>query len=263
MKDFTPHIYRNLLISLQDTGYSFMTFEEFCVHGKRYNKCVILRHDVDKRPEKSLKLAEIEGKLGIKATYYFRIVSESNHPEFIRKIAALNHEIAYHYEDLSLANGHVEKAYNSYKKNLDYFRGFYPIKTISMHGSPTSKYDNRDLWQKYNYRDYGIIGEPYFDFLNRDDVIYFTDTGRCWDGDQYNVRDKPIEESAKSAQASLPPIHSTQELINWISNSDNNCPLMISTHPQRWTDNKMEWVLELVSQNVKNVVKRLLVKRNG
>ena len=43
------------------------------------------------------------------------------------------------------------------------FARWLPIETICMHGSPLSRYDNRKIWEKYNYRDYGIIGEPYFD----------------------------------------------------------------------------------------------------
>lgn len=262
MRDFTPTIYRTLLISLQRAGYAFITFEEYC-ENRISDKYVILRHDVDKKPEKSLVLAKIEAELGIKSTYYFRIVPESNQPEYIKSIAELKHEIAYHYEDLSLSDGNAEVAHSSYKRNLDYFRGFYPVRTISMHGSPASKFDNRDLWKKYDYRNFGIIGEPYFDFLNRDDVFYFTDTGRCWDGDKYNVRDKAIQTADTGKQKELPRIHSTFDLIKWIETSGNQQPLMISTHPQRWTDNKVEWGIELVLQNVKNVVKRILVKRNG
>ena len=69
-----------------------------------------------------------------------------------------------------------------------------------MHGSPTSRYDNRDIWQSYNYHDFDIIGEPYFDFIKSQineangDMFYFTDTGRMWDGNEYNVRDKAIED---------------------------------------------------------------------
>ena len=61
-----------------------------------------------------------------------------------------------------------------------------PVKTICMHGSPLSKWDNRDLWKRYNYRDYGIIAEPYFD-VDFDEVFYITDTGRRWDGDKVSI----------------------------------------------------------------------------
>ena len=36
--------------------------------------------------------------------------------------------------------------------------------------------------------------------------------------------------------------------------------IMINTHPQRWDDRFGPWVKELVWQNVKNVIKRYLLK---
>ena len=35
--------------------------------------------------------------------------------------------------------------------------------------------------------------------------------------------------------------------------------VMINTHPQRWTDNPVEWTKELVWQNFKNLVKRRMI----
>jgi len=35
--------------------------------------------------------------------------------------------------------------------------------------------------------------------------------------------------------------------------------IMINVHPQRWTDDYVPWVKELVAQNVKNVIKKLLI----
>ncbi|NDV46043.1 hypothetical protein D0T49_03180 [Paludibacter sp. 221] len=255
MKDFTLSAYRNLLIALKEKGYFFFTFEDWC-EGKANGKYIILRHDVDLKVENSFETAKIENSLNIRATYYFRIVPQSNKPEYIRKIAELGHEIAYHYEDLAITQGNVDEGMKHFEKQLQYFRQFYPVVTVCMHGSPTSKYDNRTLWTKYSYKDYGIIGEPYFDFLNEEkggNVLYFTDTARMWDGDKYNVRDKRID-SSKSVQ---PIIHTTFDFIDWIEKSDNQLPIMITTHPQRWTDNKLEWTVELFSQSIKNKIKQL------
>jgi hypothetical protein len=58
-----------------------------------------------------------------------------------------------------------------------------------MHGSPLSRWDSRLLWSRYDYREFGIIGEPYFD-VDFDEVLYLTDTGRRWDGERFSVRDK-------------------------------------------------------------------------
>jgi hypothetical protein len=264
--DFTLKIYRQLLVALQNKGYSFFAFEEYCL-GEASGKYVILRHDVDLRAGQSLATAKIEAALGIRASYYFRVVPQSNQPDIISAIAALGHEIGYHYEDMSLFKGDADKALAHFQQQLAHFRQFYPVKTICMHGSPTSKYDNKDLWKTYNYRDYGIIGEPYFD-VDFNKVFYLTDTGRMWDGDRYSVRDRVETRHATSLQE-MPAsseqqvcktnFHSTGEVIKGIEANVLPSQIMITTHPQRWTDNKVEWLQELVMQRMKNVVKRLIV----
>ncbi|MDO9153173.1 MAG: hypothetical protein Q7U47_05610 [Paludibacter sp.] len=181
-----------MLIALKQSGYEFVTFEEWC-KNKRNGKIVILRHDVDLKARNSLVIAKIEADFGISASFYFRVVPQSNRPEIIKSIANLGHEIGYHYEDMSICKGNLELSISHFKKQLEYFRQYYPVQTICMHGSPVSKYDNRDLWQKYNYRDFNIIGEPYFDFLQSNDVIYFTDTARRWNGVKFNIRDKSMD----------------------------------------------------------------------
>ena len=259
--DFTPQAYQKLLLALKNAGYLFVTFEHYCAEQPK-ERHIILRHDVDLLPSRSLVLAEIEHSLDIKATYYFRIVPESNQPEHIRAIAGLGHEIAYHYEDLTLAKGNVELAYEKYKKHLDYFRQFYPVKTISMHGSPASKYDNRDIWKTNDSRAYNIVGEPYFDFIDENvntdggKKFYFTDTGRMWDGDKFNVRDKAINRNEKSNVR----VHTTEELAGFLTNNSAAHSVMINTHPQRWTNNKIGWWKELIVQSMKNVAKMILIK---
>lgn len=253
--DFTPEAYQNLLLTLKNNGYQFITFEQWSM-SKPNDKLVIIRHDVDLLPFNSLATAKIEAQLDIKATYYFRCVKQSNNPDVIKSIVELGHEIGYHYEDLSLFSGNFEKSISHFEKMLKYFRNFYPVKTISMHGSPASVYDNRDIWKKYNYNDFGIIGEPYFDFINNKDYIYFTETARMWSGEKYNIRDKSLSGSNYFDIT----IHSTYDLINWINTSNNRYPVMITTHPQRWTDNKFEWISEFLFQNVKNLFKNLLLK---
>lgn len=249
--DFTLKTYRQLLQSLKTKGYSFITFDTYC-DGKRPDKFIILRHDVDLRAGHSLATAQLEHNLGIRASYFFRVVPQSNQPDKILAIAALGHEIGYHYEDLSLFKGDKAASITHFEAQLAHFRQFYPVRTICMHGSPTSRYDNRDLWTSYNYRDYGIIGEPYFD-VNFEEVFYLTDTGRCWNGDKYSLRDKVKSSFTQS-------YHSTPDIIHAANSSTLPNKIMITTHPQRWTDNFLEWLLEWGMQGLKNRVKGLLVK---
>ena len=255
MRDFTLQTYKKFLTTFRDGGYLFYTFAAWC-KDRPSGKILILRHDIDKKPENALKIALLESELGVKSTYYFLAKSSVFKSEIIKKIADLGHEIAYHYRDLVDAKGDESLAIVLFKNNLDKLRSIAPIETIAMDGCPWSKYDNRNLWKKYDYRDLGLIGEPYFDFLNGEsgrEVLYFTDTARMWDGGKYNVRDNRLNDSAYKQ----PSVHTTFDLIEWIKTSGNQKPIMITTHPQRWTDNKSEWLKELVLQLAKNRIKRI------
>ena len=123
----------------------------------------------------------------------------------------MGHEVGYHYEDMSICGGDAQKAIAHFKDQLEYFRQFYPVKTICMHGAPRSKFDGRDLWKQYDYHDFGIIGEPYFD-VDFSKVFYLTDTGRRWDGFNVSVRDKvPVYQEKWTEKGWM--YHSTDDII--------------------------------------------------
>ncbi|MBR5328459.1 MAG: hypothetical protein IKV31_07995 [Paludibacteraceae bacterium] len=292
--DFTLHRYRSLLESLLQQGYQFLTFEQYLqakndlpaegdlqakrssnevifkqsdLQAKRSSnevifkqsdlptKYILLRHDVDLKAANSLATAQIEHELGIQASYYFRVVPQSNQPDIIRAIADLGHEIGYHYEDMAIMHGDVDKAYAHFVEQLTYFRQFYPVRTICMHGAPTSQWDGKDLWKHYNYHDLGIIGEPYFD-IDFSQMFYLTDTGRCWDGYKVSVRDKiPVYQDQWNAQGLV--YHTTNDIIHAAEQGSLPPCIMITTHPQRWTDSPLAWLKELIVQNAKNIIKRL------
>ena len=258
-RDFTLETYTRLLQGLKDAGYAFCTFEDYCEHRSSWETrgFVILRHDVDLKAENALAVAKIEHDLGIVASYYFRVVEQSNKPEIIKAICTMGHEIGYHYEDMTICEGNREESIHHFKKQLDYFRQFYPVKTVCMHGAPRSKYDSRDLWKHYDYHDYGIIGEPYFD-VDFSKVFYLTDTGRRWDGFNVSVRDKiPVYQDQWIKEGLV--YHSTDDIIKASGNGTLPQRLMMTTHPQRWTNAWGEWLMEKSLQSIKNVVKRMMV----
>ena len=258
MRDFTLDIYRELLETLLEKGYEIISYRDYLVGSRKSDKFVILRHDVDKMPGNSLRTAQIEHAIGAKATYYFRVGKESNNPQIIRSIAALGHEIGYHYEDMSICGGNIDRAWDHFQTWLNYFRRFYAVETVCMHGAPTSKWDSKDLWSKYDYRSVGIIGEPYLD-TDFSDVVYLTDTGRCWDGYQVSVRDK-IPEYQDQWTAKGWTWHTTPKMLQSIQSGSFPPHVMMTTHPQRWTDNSKAWYLEAMTQTIKNCIKRIWIK---
>lgn len=251
-RDFTLQTYSDFLAVALDKGYKLTSFEDYVTHEYTGRKVMILRHDVDRLPGNSLDTARIQYQLGVKGSYYFRIVPESYQPLFIEKIRDLGHEIGYHYEDMALCHGDTQKAIRAFEKNLEKFKQFYPVKTICMHGSPLSKWDNRLIWEQYNYRDYGILAEPYFD-VDFSKVLYITDTGRQWNNSTSSVRDK-VKSPYKFN------FSSTFDLIEAFQKERLPDHIMQNIHPQRWNDGILGWSQELVVQNMKNQVKKIIVK---
>lgn len=244
--DFTVKKYEELLSSLKEKGYDFQTFSDFLQNPSE--KVVMLRHDVDLLPYNSLKFAEIQHSKGIKGTYYFRAVPESWDVRVIKEISSMGHEIGYHYENLTTTKGDFKKGIEDFKMNLEKLRDLAHVDTICMHGSPMSKYDSKDLWNSFSYKDYGIIGEPYFD-VDYKKVYYITDTGRKWDGDKVSVRDKVNSGFDLS-------FHTTDQIIEALEKTGLPNQVMFTFHPQRWNDNLSMWIKELVMQRTKNVIKK-------
>jgi len=252
--DFTLDVFIRLLTTLQCQGFSFQSFENFFKLPEK--KVIILRHDVDRLPTNALTMARREHAMGVAATYYFRTVRDNWDIQIARAIFGLGHEIGYHYENMETCNGDLQSAIKNFQTNLTKIRLVYPVKTICMHGSPLSKWDNRDLWKTYDYRDYGIIAEPYFD-VDFKEVLYLTDTGRRWDGDRVSVRDKVSSTSALCAQYRFKHTH---DIIDAAEKGLLPDKIMLNVHPQRWTNNPVSWMRELILQNMKNVVKMFYVK---
>ena len=176
--DFTINKYIHLLKTLKNSKYTFLTFKEYLELNNLEtlndnSRIIILRHDVDLLPQNSLKFAQIQYELGIKGSYYFRAVPESWDENIIKEISSLGHEVGYHYETMDTANGNIDEAWDQFRFHLDALRKLVDVKTICMHGSPRSKFDNKELWKKFDFRSLDLIGEPYYDvdFENEQNYI--------------------------------------------------------------------------------------------
>jgi hypothetical protein len=281
--------------SLQEGGYAFQTLGEFV--NRPSGKSVILRHDVDSRPEHSLAFSKLQKELGIRGSYFFRCKKGHFDSSIIGSITSMGHEIGYHYEDLSrlISGRKLNKAAESsedemktaslameeFRTNLSRLRKYAEVKTICMHGSPMSRWDSRLLWKYFDYRDLGIIAEPYLD-LDFSKLLYLTDTGRRWDGWKFSIRDKLIGPADQGqydfAHWKRPPLlnsamrmseeaekfqggykfHSTGEIV--LAAEQGTIPenILMTFHPQRWTANPVKWTVELLVQSIKNPVKYML-----
>ena len=270
--DFDLVIYKQLINFLLEQNYQFQTVEEYFTLNNSFSQTclqVLMRHDVDRKPGNSLRMAKLEHELGVKATYYFRTIPQTFKPDIIREIASLGHEIAYHYENLCDAEVQIKNlkfkiknsdeykqklfglAITDFKKNLAKLRSIYPIKHIAMHGRPTSKWDSRLLWDKYDYKKYGVLSEPYFD-IDFNHVQYITDAGRSWDNAKINLRDK-VDSSFKSN------FKHTNDIINALNLGKLSNQIMINIHPEHWAETNIEWIKIWTVRKLKNAVKRMVL----
>jgi len=249
MPDFTLKTYELFLDALSKRGYAFQTYHDFLQQPKP--RVIILRHDVDLRKQNSLEFAKIQHRRGLPGSYYFRMVPESYDETVIREMAAMGHEIGYHYETMDTSKGDIDKAFEEFCHHLETLRKVAPVHTVCMHGSPRSPFDNKAIWTKYDYRSLGILGEPYYD-TDFNKVAYLTDTGRRWNGSGVSVRDKVDGRFNFNFRSTFDIIHQADQLPDQV---------MFTFHPQRWTNQPLEWLRELIMQNIKNQVKGFLIKK--
>ena len=248
--DFTLEKYAQLCDTIQRLSRPVMTVKQFLEGGQPQGFIVVLRHDVDRSLPSAIRMAELEAAHGIHATYYLRTTPAVFRPLDIKHLSQLGHEIGYHYEVLARAKGDAQQAITMFEQELERFRQIAPVDTISMHGSPLTPWNNLDLWQLYDFRDYGLMGEIYLS-INYSNLYYFTDTGRSWDAGRYNLRDRVASRE--------PPrkIHTTNALIDFLAEV-RDCPVLINAHPNRWAASWFELGISAVSDWAINQVKGII-----
>tara|TARA_Y100001970_G_C14245175_1_gene867598 strand:+ start:1882 stop:2649 length:768 start_codon:yes stop_codon:yes gene_type:complete len=248
---FTFDALEKLYEAFLSSDYNFITVRDFFSTPKK-KKNLILRHDVDRFPIQSLKMAKLENEMNISGTYYFRTRRHTFKPEIIKQIITLGHEIGYHYENLSDCRGNYEKAKKNFEINLGRLNKYFTIRTICMHGSPLGPWDNKLIWEKYNYRNYGIIADTSYD-INFNEVFYITDNGWGWNKKNSSIRDK-VKTNFDI------PIKSTHHFIELVKNNILPNNIMLNAHPDTFFNPGFKWLANMIMIKSKNVIKRELVR---
>ncbi len=250
MRDFTLFKYKELLEAILRADYTPVPVRDHLAAPAK--RCVILRHDVDREVGRNLAMARLEHSMGIRSTYYFRHVKDVFIPEAIRDVAAMGHEVGFHYEVMDKAKGDKQKAMEIFKQELEDLRRYADVTTACMHGNPLAPWSNRDLWENYDFRDLGLTGEPYFS-LDYSKVLYLTDTGRTWADRKIRVKDILDESDSPNCRLTC-NVRTTDDVIELIRSREFT-QICILAHPNRWCDGMAGWTKELVMQNLKNVGK--------
>ena len=201
--------------------------------------CVVLKHDVEHNIDLALTLGELESKLGICSTYYFQFDVAISSPEKVLKLKDLGHDIGYHYDVLDANNGDYKAATEEFASHLKAFSDIgIIIKTVCPHGNPIKNRSgwtsNKDFFRNSMVRDRfpniidivvdsNLIFPPYHWYVS--DAGYgFMHIGDVSNNDREATLDKNI-----SMPDDLPL--GTQTIL-------------ISTHPHRWMDSKLKFLLK-------------------
>lgn len=251
-KDFSFTTYRELIEEIKRTGFKVVTLKEYFRQEQDSPAFLILRHDVDRRPENALRMALLESSSEIYSTYYFRVNKNIFNKEIIKKIAGLGHEIGYHYEVMDKAHGDIGLAERIFDFELTELRMLADVGTACMHGNPLSAWDNRDFWGHFSLSQFDLLGEAYIS-IHDPDLFYVTDTGRGWNRSQYNLKDT----LSGSSISLLPSVSTTWQLIDLIR-AKKYPKIYLQIHPNRWSWRWLQWYRQLGEDLCLNWIKLLI-----
>lgn len=140
--DFTFDNYKRLLLLAKEKGFEFILHKDKFVQER---KDVIWRHDVEFEPDIALKMAEIENKLGVQASYFFQLHSQfynivdNHYRKVLHQIRDLGHLVGLHFDchywgikDESLLNYFINIDKNYLEMNMEIV-----IDTFSFHNTTT------------------------------------------------------------------------------------------------------------------------------
>jgi len=225
---------------ISDLNIKCVTAVEALTLSQTPERYIIVKHDVETNVEKALKLAEIENKYAIRATYYVQsyLLKNLSNVETLKKIKALGHEVTYHYDVLDSNNGNYDLAEKEFDETLLMFKEFgFEVKTVCPHGNPVMERDgwssNKDLFrnEKLNKK-YSAIADIVINpekFINNE-MVYISDAGFGWKiiSDISNNDNEGVQKDIK-----LGGLSNIVDLF-----ADGNKIFIISAHPHRWNSSK-------------------------
>lgn len=137
--EFTYDWYLCLLALLNKKGYAVCSYDDWA----EYERCAILRHDVDNSLEAAERFAELENVIGIKSTYFvlvtsdlYNIFSEKNRG-LLRKIILHGHSVGLHFDETVYpeCRGKADKIISLIKTEAGMLETVteLPVTSVSMH----------------------------------------------------------------------------------------------------------------------------------
>ena len=190
--EFTYKGYQELIECLTRNGYIISNYLNY----NKYDKTVILRHDIDYSVEKALEFAKIENKLGVKSTYFVLISSpfynaiSQDVTSKIKNISVLGHDIGLHFDELNYDksfyedNGGINEIVESEARILESILDI-EINTVSMHRPSKQTLDSNYTFDNL-INSYGQEFFNNFKYLSDSRMRWREDVKEIIESNQYN-----------------------------------------------------------------------------
>lgn len=236
--------YENLIIKALKNEYKIISIEQFydafiTNRNKNNLKYLVLRHDIDTDISTAKLIFEIEKKLGIYSSYYFRLSTIDI--SFMKEIYEYGSEASYHYEEIAsyAKQNKIRKADQIYanmaeiqrlfSKNLELLRNSVgiPMEIVASHGDFVNRY--------LKIANHEILKDKEF---------------RCSNNIKLEVYDESIMKYVNSRYSDCGyPLFwkpsSPEEAIN-----NDSRVIYILTHPRHWKSN--------IRENMKDNIIRMI-----
>lgn len=243
--------YEDILKYAIDNGYSLSSLNEW-YRSEKKDKQFVLRHDVDIDCQGARRMFEIEKKLGVTSTYYFR--NSTQDIKLISEMQEAGFETGLHYETIAdyskinkiySSDNLKDEDYSNCKRLLrndieDWKMKYGNLFSICAHGDKRNrllKVPNRILFDKEMREETSVL----FDACDRDIMDRV---------DQY-ISDTSIVNNHKWKQGISP--------FNAIDSGSNT--IMLLTHPTHWNYNLSKNIKALYRGFLEDNLNYVYVKR--
>lgn len=186
--EFTYKAYENLLDKLKECNYNFCNYSNY----NNFERCVILRHDVDNSLKDAVKFAELEFKNNVKSTYFillstnlYNIFSKESRC-MINDLKSMGHEIGLHFDEEKYDVHNVDELKKYAKKEMSILSAELEmnIDVISMH-RPSKWVLEKNIHFENAHNSYGKVFFEQFKYISdsrmnwREDVLGIIESQKC------------------------------------------------------------------------------------